>query len=167
MIQQLKNQKLVSIGRSCNLIWMNFGTEIFIKNRDGSQTKAGQYVLDFQCPWRIKELRAQKIKVASGDMYQPCSTIEWSETFEWDIQGNNACDEKLKKLFPKDEEIYVQDIYLNENGDLKIIFSNDLIFLCFVDDSIGRECWRFFRRSGGAHFVVSGIEMGLDDEDEE
>lgn len=61
-------------------------------------------------------------------MYQPCSTIEWSETFEWDIQGNNACDEKLKKLFPKGEEIYVQDIYLNENGDLKIIFSNDLIF---------------------------------------
>ena len=55
-------------------------------------------------------------------MYKPWSTIEWSETFEWDVQGNNACDEKLPILFPAKEEIYVKDVSLLENGDLKLFF---------------------------------------------
>lgn len=40
-------------------------------------------------------------------MYEPCSTIEWSETFEWDVQRNNACDEKLPLLFSENEEGYI------------------------------------------------------------
>lgn len=36
-----------------------------------------------------------------------------------------------------------------------------------VDDSLGRECWRFFLRSGGAHFVVNGMEMGMDEDENE
>ena len=166
MVEQLKNQKLVSIGRTCNLLWINLGTEILKKNRYGKEIKAGEYVVDFQCAWRIQDCKTKDIKLASGDMYEPCSTIEWSETFEWDVQGNNACDEKLPILFPAGQQIYVKDVFLSENGDLKLVFSNDLIFSCFVDDSLGRECWRFFLRSGGDHFVVSGIEMGLDEDEE-
>lgn len=47
MVEQLKNQKLVSIGRTCNLIWINFGAEILKKNCYGKEIKTGEYVVDF------------------------------------------------------------------------------------------------------------------------
>ena len=156
VINYLKHQKLISIGRSCDLLWINLGQKMFIKNYCGDKIQTGEYVLDFQCPWRIEDEQAH-VKLASSDMYVPPSGVEWSDTFDWEPQGNNLFDEKIKNVFTQNTNIYVNDIYLSRNGDLELFFSNKLVFRCFVNSSIDEECWRFFSRtSKDIELIITG-----------
>lgn len=49
IIQQLKNQKLVSIGRDGDFFEIDFGAETIEKDDYDNERKRGQYFLDFQC----------------------------------------------------------------------------------------------------------------------
>ncbi|MGN0466003.1 MAG: hypothetical protein ACI4F9_06590 [Lachnospiraceae bacterium] len=159
IIQQLKNQKLVSIGRDGDFFSIYFGAEIIEENDYDNERKRGEYFLDFQCKWRIEDCQSRAIKLVSEDMYNACFTVERAETLEWNGSGNNAFDEKIMTLFPDNEEIQVKNVSLSENGDLELVFSNDLVLLCFAIDSSVEEWWRFYSYSSCDHFVVSGSRV--------
>ena len=154
-INKLLNQNLLNIGRASNLLWITFG-DVIRKNTNGREVETGEYSLHFQCPWRIIDEESSMIKLASGDIYEPNSEIEWSDNFDWEPQGNNLFDEKLKLIFPFGEEIRVKKIFILPNNDLKIFFSNKLIFESYIDVSTEQECWRFIKQGEKKHFVVGG-----------
>jgi len=155
-INELLNQPVTKIGRASNLCWMMFGETFIEKDIFGKEVEKGEFSLHLQCPWRIRDTINSVIKLASGDMYEPNSNMEWSENFEWDIQGNNLFDEKVKNLFPKDIPVYVKSAAVLENGDLTILFSNMFVLECFINISTAQECWRFFKCGDKEHLVVCG-----------
>ncbi|WP_224771222.1 hypothetical protein [Metabacillus idriensis] len=94
--------KLQYAGRSSDLFWLGFGEIVQIIRR-GRAEETAEYALHIQCSWRIT--LDNKIVLASGDFYSPNS--EWddlNEDFDWDIQGNNRFDERIKTFLTTMDE---------------------------------------------------------------
>ena len=155
-INLLLNQPIIKIGRASDLCWMTFGKSSMAKDTLGKAVEKGDYSLHLQCPWRLCDSQNYTIKLASGDIYEPSSGVEWDEDFDWDVHGNNLFDEKVESLFPKETSTIVRDVSVSVYGDLRIIFSNMLMLECFINVSANQECWRFFKHGEKKHWVVYG-----------
>ena len=155
-INLLLNQPIIKIGRASDLCWMVFGKSFMEKDALGKTVERGEYSLHLQCPWRLCDSTNYTIKLASGDIYEPRSSVEWDEDFDWDVQGNNLFDEKVEYLFPKETSAIVRDASVSAHGDLQMIFSNMLMLECFVNVSTNQECWRFFKHGEKKHWVICG-----------
>ncbi len=156
VMNELLNQPILKMGRAYSICWIMFGKSFIEKDFYGEEVKKGEFSLHLQGSWRIIDTKNSIIKVASGDMYVPNSETEWSEDFDWDIQGNNLLDEKTKDLFQEDSSVYVKNITISEIGDLTILFSNMFVLECFIDGSTDQECWRFFKHGAEKHLVYYG-----------
>lgn len=152
----LIGQPITKMGRTSNLCWIFFGKLIIEKNILGREVEKGEFSLHLQCPWKIIDTTDCEIKLASGDMYEPSASIEWNESFDWEEQGNNLFDEKVKGLFKEENQVYVKNVTVLRNGDMKILFSNKFMLECFVDISTYQECWRFFKHGEKKHLVIFG-----------
>lgn len=101
-----------------------------------------------------------RIALSKDDMFRPSSLIQ-NDTldevdFDWDIAGNNKFDEEKNKF--EDIDLVIQEIYVNEYGDLRIILSDDYSIEVFIDTNEDEECWRFFEVGNNEkpHIVVTG-----------
>lgn len=149
----LEGKKLESIGRVGSMCWIGFGEIIRGKNIEGKVIDKPEYALHLQCPWRIKNHNT--ILLASNDIYETNSTIEWSESFEWDVKGANLFDEKAKQFNDRCIENHVEKVEISLLSDIILYLSNEDILETFVDTSIGSECWRFLKsNSKEPHIVV-------------
>ena len=93
-------------------------------------------------------------------MFEPTSTHQNDETFEWDIQGNNLFDERAAMLCCREPIITVRSVELSPTYDLKITFSNDYILEVFVCGSTDAGQWRLFEPGKSkSHFVVTGYGL--------
>ncbi|TDL82901.1 hypothetical protein [Peribacillus frigoritolerans] len=153
---KIKGLKLQYAGRSSNLFWLVFG-EIVQIIRIGKTEETAEYALHIQCSWRI--ILENKIVVAFRDFYSPKS--EWdilNGNFDWDIQGNNRFDERIKSLL--NHELFIERIIADDIGGFAPILSNGYKLSAFPDSSEDdgvSEHWRFFNRhENSPHFVVSG-----------
>lgn len=156
-VEILQGTKLNAIGRAAAMCWIHFGDLIEIESRSGVRT-VGQYALDVDCPWRIR--CNSKILLASSDMFEPASTHQNDETFEWDIQGNNLFDERAAMLCCREPIITVRSVELSPTYDFKITFSNDHILEVFVCGSTDAGQWRLFEPGKSkSHFVVTGYGL--------
>ena len=156
---KLVGLKLQDVGRASNLFWLGFGDIIQIIRRGKTQETA-EYALHIQCSWRIT--LNDKIVVASRDFYSPSS--EWGgdiEDFDWDMQGKNRFDERIKAFVEDKEQLQVKNIESDCIGGLKVFFSDGYTLEAFPDsskDDDQGEHWRFFnRKDNSPHFVVSGV----------
>jgi hypothetical protein len=157
-IGKLVGLKLQYAGRASSLFWLGFGDIIQI-NRRGKIQETAEYALHIQCSWRIT--LNNKIVVASRDFYSPCSGWdENDEDFDWDKQGNNRFDEKIKIFMKENGQLKVEHIESDDVGGFKIFLSNDYKLEAFPDsseDDEHSEHWRFFnRKDNSLHFVVTG-----------
>ena len=123
-INIIKGQPLINIGRAADMAWIGFGKTIKVKNYKGIEELKSSFALHLQCPWRMVDTENKKILFTAYDMYLPNSSTEWTDDFDWDIQGINRYDEQAKKWFGNNKNIIVEEVELNELGDLKIILSN-------------------------------------------
>jgi len=147
-------------GRASNLFWLGFGEMITVK-RLRETNELAEYALHIQCSWRIT--KSNKILVASRDLYSPNS--EWdeeNEDFDWDVQGNNRFDERIKSLMEDVKEtLDVRKIESDEVGGLKVFFTENYVLEIFPDISDEdeySEFWRFINfRDKSPHFVVKGF----------
>lgn len=149
---------LIAAGRACDLIWFGFGRRIKVKDiRRGGDREVAEYALHIQCPWRITDI--SKIVVGSYDKYIPNSKIEYSDEFDWDIQGANRCDEQLKTLFElHTSNLIVKSVKVDNFGELKISFSDNYVLQVIPDTSTDVEMWRFFQNGvKKEHLVMTGI----------
>ncbi len=150
---------LQDAGRASNLFWLGFGDIIQIIRRGKTQESA-EYALHIQCSWRIT--LNNKIVLASRDFYSPSS--EWDgdiEDFDWDIQGNNRFDERIKSIIKDQGRLKVEKIESDEVGGLEVFLSDGYKLEAFPDsseDDEQSEHWRFFnRKDNSPHFVVTGL----------
>lgn len=160
----LVGKKLPSAGRASNLFWIGFGEMITITRR-GKTEQTAEYFLHIQCSWRITQ--QNKILIASRDFYTPSSQyIEVDEDFDWDIEGNNRFDERIKSFIQDTKDrLIVERIDSDEIGGLKVFLSESHVLEVFPDSSEDdeySEFWRFFtRKDDSPHFVVTGNGIEL------
>lgn len=158
-LSKLLYLKLQYAGRASNLFWLGFG-ELISVTRKGETKTVAEYALNIQCSWRIS--KGEKILVASRDFYSPFSG--WEEDngdFDWDVQGNNRFDERIKPFLESVQgNIIVESIESDDVGGLKVFLSEGFVLEVFPDSSEDdeySEFWRFFnRKDGSPHFVVAG-----------
>ncbi|GGB43024.1 hypothetical protein [Fictibacillus barbaricus] len=157
-LNKINGLKLQYTGRSSDLFWLGFG-EIFQIIRRGRTEETAEYTLHIQCSWRIT--LCNKIVVASRDIYAPNS--EWDDLkndFDWDIQGNNKFDERIKSFLKDTGRLMVERIEADDVGGIEVFLSNGYKLETFPDssgDDDDSEHWRFFnRKENSPHFVVSG-----------
>jgi hypothetical protein len=162
-IKIIENEPLEDIGRAADMLWLSFGKLVKVIFDYGLEEMKGSFAIHLQCPWRMVDLNLNTILFTSYDIYLPKSTIEWSEDFDWDIQGNNLCDEGIKKWKNKYNQPYVENINVSSLGDLRILLSNNNILETFNDNSTHHEKWRFFKNFGDErHLVVMGNCVSFD-----
>jgi len=158
--QKIIGKNVESIGRAAAMLWMGFGKEIDTVDYKGNPTKKSEYALHLQCSWRIKNAQNQII-VGFFDMFEPRSHIEWSEDFDWDIQGNNLYDEKVKKWLGNCDR-YVVDYKIDSNLDLTLMFNTKERLEVFINQTSKSECWRLLEYKG-EHVVASGVDIYIRD----
>ncbi|WP_078554404.1 hypothetical protein [Bacillus alkalicellulosilyticus] len=171
MREEIKAQlgKLVGLkfqyaGRASNLFWLGFGDIVQIIRR-GRTEETAEYALHIQCSWRI--ILGNKIVVASRDFYSPNS--QWdgkNDNFDWDIQGNNRFDERIKIFTENNGQMKVLHIDSDEVGGFSITLTRGYKLEVFPDsseDDEQSEHWRFFnRKDNSPHFVVTGRGLEKD-----
>ena len=162
ILQKIINEKVGALGRAGAMLWLNFGEVIDAVNYKGQSVKKSEYAIHIQCSWRIKNKQSRNI-IAFYDMFEPNSSTEWSEDFDWDVQGNNLYDEKAKK-WSTEHDRYIVDYKISPNLDLIIMFSDGNILEAFIDTSSKKECWRLFERKKDNHVVASGIDLYIGDD---
>ena len=165
MREEIKSQagKLVGLklqyaGRASNLFWLGFWDIVQIVRR-GRTEETAEYALHIQCSWRIT--LGNKIVVASRDFYTPNSQWdERNEDFDWDIQGNNRFDERIKHFTNDNRQIEVLQIDSDEVGGFYVTLSGGYKLEVFPDSSEEdeqSEHWRLFnRKENNHHFIVTG-----------
>lgn len=162
-LKMIKNQHLLDIGRASNLLWLSIGEPITCIDRRGEKVEKGTYALHVQASWRIISYEKKMIKLASSDMYMPKSSLEWTEEFNWDIQGNNLFDEKAREWFDKNAPLVLEECEWKDAGDLLIKFSNNDYLQVFVDCSAEEEMWRIFQcNTKEPHYVGYPFEINLE-----
>ncbi|WP_052404779.1 hypothetical protein [Bacillus rubiinfantis] len=147
-------------GRSSNMVWFGFGDYFILKDKLGEKSVT-KYTINVQCSWRI--CSNEKILIASKDIYIPSS--EWYEEndedndFDWDIIGNNRCDELFVKFNETNQSCGIVDSVLADSyGGVKIFLNNELHIEIFPDESTENEHWRLFTPGNvESHFVVTGL----------
>jgi len=157
-VDKLVGLELQYAGRASNLFWIGFGDMIQITKR-GKIEKTAEFALHIQCSWRITS--GNKIVVASRDIYSPHSDWENDiEDFDWDIQGNNRFDERIKFLMNDGRRLRVEQIEPDKFGGLKVFLTSGYLLEVFPDSSADDEYsehWRFFnRKENSPHFIVTG-----------
>lgn len=159
-LNQLQGKYISGIGRAGNIIWLNFtGTDVETEYT-GKNILPGSLCLHVQCPCRMIDKENRIIIFASSDIYIPNSSIEWCESFEWDIQGNNLFDEKSMHWLLSKGKVCINSYKFNIFGDLKLTLSNGNIFEVLINSSSSDECGRLFEKNSDKdHFVVTGQKV--------
>lgn len=147
-------------GRAADLAWFAFGDRRTVKDFRGDPKEVGEFALHVHCGWRI--VQNERVIVGHRDLYYPagagseCQAIP--ADFNWDVQGANRMDERLKQLFENPPAgMIVKRIEVGLAGALQLFFENEAVLEIFPNDSFDEEHWRLFRPyRGEQHFVVGG-----------
>lgn len=160
--KEIRGETVGRIGRAGNMMWLEIGPVCRVTNFRGDEVEKSKYALHVQAPWRIVN-ENEKIIFAFSDFYMPRGKVEWTEDFEWDVQGANLFDEKAESWLKEVEEACIKKIEMDSLGDLKISFSNGDRLEIFIDSSTDIESWRLFKSdSNKKHLVVSAMGMEFD-----
>lgn len=146
----LLNKPLKRVGRASNMLWIQFGELIEVKNYKGISQEKGEYSLHIQCPWRV--IQNEAIILGSNDFYIPYDREE-KEAFEWDVLGNNLFDMKAQRLAEKVLPIRVNKIEVDDLGSINLYLEKQIVLQVFPVDSITEENWRFINNLTGEHIV--------------
>lgn len=159
----MKGFELRQIARPGSMMSLEFGEKNTADRNDNRKseikdTDGSKYAVHVDGFFRITH--KGRIALSKDDMFRPSSLIQ-NDTldevdFDWDIAGNNKFDEEKNKF--EDIDLVIQEIYVNEYGDLRIILSDDYSIEVFIDTNEDEECWRFFEVGNNEkpHIVVTG-----------
>jgi hypothetical protein len=161
-IQQLVGFEFTKTTRATNMECFQFGIRFRIDCK-GIERQIGEFGIHLQCPWRITKVNI--LLVGSDDVAeQPDETAEYVENFDWDVQGGNLRDVKLKQ-FLESGKYTVQSVDTDHVGGFELIFNNDVrltVFSTLSSKSEYSEYWRLLdnRDEDKGHFVVGAFGIG-------
>ncbi|HEZ7986801.1 MAG TPA: hypothetical protein RWO09_07695 [Ruminococcus sp.] len=155
-IQLLLKQPLLYIDREADMIDIGFGQYIPFVNHRGEYKKSPKYALHLQCSFRLIS-RISGIIVTSSDIYLD-ENGKFMQECKWDKLNANRYDIILSKWKFINKDLVVEDISINNCGDLFIVLNNEYVIEVFVNNSTDDECWRLFSNNiDEEHLVVSGV----------
>ncbi len=140
-INNVINHEIYDIGRASDMCWIIFAS------RDSQE----YYSLHLQCPWRIRQ--ENNILLSNLDIYE-LSMENKEKDCEWSDKKKNVFDETIIQQ-DKWKGKKVEKVIVNEVYDLKIFLSDAFVIECFIND-LRDECWRFFKKGGKEHLVITG-----------
>lgn len=140
-IKLIEGKQLQRIGRSIDVIWLWIG-EIRESVIGKKKRLHGAYGINITCVCRFISAN-NEILFTSDDKFCPKPGSAYDQSFDWDVQGENAYDYKAKIWFSSNSPIYISNVERSELGDLKIVFSNGDLLETFSSYSKD-ELWRFF-----------------------
>lgn len=146
---KLLGEYFLSLGRTTDLLWIQFGNMMKLKNFKNEEVEKGEYVFHIQCPWRF--IQKNKMLLGNEDIYQ---SEEYIENFDWTKKGTSIFDKKESSINELLKNTKVKEVYLNSLGDLKIIFTNEVVFEVFLNTSLKMESYRFINNKTREHFVI-------------
>ena len=160
-IEELIGKKLQRIGRAVDMCWLAFGNNRLVTDHNGKQRTVSEYALDIGSPFRLWNPTNPKLYIGWSDMFNPCGGGERPDDFNWDIQGGNFYDEKVKILqedVEQMESMIVSKIEMNTLFDLKITFENGFLLETFSECFCKEiELWRLFEPyTKNTHLIVTG-----------
>ena len=163
-VEELIGKKLQRIGRACDWCWLAFGNNRLVTDHKGRQRTISEYALDIQSSFRLWKPKTPEFNIGWSDVFNPCGGGERPDDFNWDIQGGNFYDEKVKKLQENTEQMdgmIVQNIELNELFDLTIIFANGFLLETFTECFCEKvELWRLFEPyTDNDQLIVTGLGL--------
>jgi|LSQX01.2.fsa_nt_gb hypothetical protein len=158
-IDLLLKKQIVDIGRTGNVLWINFANPK-IDNAAEKIEADNIFTIRIFSDCRMIDQEKREIVFGSSDLYDNKAGTEWSEDFDWNVQGANQYDEQVKKWLAANKDVYVEKIKFNVLRDLRLLLSNGHIFEIFVTLSSEDECWRFFEENSNRdHFVVTRKDL--------
>lgn len=150
IFSELENEVFHDIGRASDLLWLHFGEKILIKNHRGFEREKGSFGIHVQCPWRF--LHHGKLLLGNMDIYLSREGVSESE-FDWFENGKSVFDEKVEKIKQYVLPIKIEKMIVDNVGNLKIIFKNELVFEAMPNSSVEMEFWRFINNKTREHIV--------------
>ena len=160
---------LWAVGRSADLLWLQFGGRRRVAGEDGGEQEVGELALHIACPWRLRD--SERILVGSGDLLTPADPAEDLETFDWGEPGASWLDVRLGELQAADATAppVVEAVAGDALGGLRLALSGGRTLEAFPNATptghVATEFWRLLRPAGGEpHFVVGtfGVERESD-----
>lgn len=148
LVIELINNDFINMGRSADLLWLQFGEKIKIKNYKNIYVEKGSMGLNVQCPWRM--LKQDKIILGNNDIYIPKKE---SLNFDWWEIGGSIFDEKSEKIINDLLPLKVIDVIVNEIGDFSIRFEKEIVFEVILNGAFKTEFWRFINFKTNEHLV--------------
>jgi len=155
-LKQLIGLEFTRTTRAANMECLKFGI-LYQKDRKGIERQVGEFGLHLQCPWRFT--KGNEIIVGNDDLTeQPDENAEYDENFNWDIQGGNLRDVKLK-LFLETGNYKVTSAKADEFGGFELLFTDNIkltVFPALSSKNQYSEYWRMLdnRNTISNHFVV-------------
>ncbi len=157
-VKDLIGEKFQYIGRSINLCWIGIGDLIPVTNYKGEKIIKAKYALHIMSNFRIWQPDNPNFRIGYGDVFNPCGGLEPPEGFDYDIQGWNFYDEKVKALQENHQlmsGLIVKTAQTNQIGDLKIVFNNGVILETFSDTFTPNiELWRLFTTNNKKEYQI-------------
>lgn len=158
-VKRIIGSKFNSITRCVDMLLLNFGEDIKVDELDGDICP--KFSFHIQTQWRF--IKENKILLASRDIYIPFNSEIDECEWEYDI-GGRADDESsifdvTQKTFNESFiDAVVSSAEINQIGDLKIVFSNGIIFETFTPSSRKDEFYRLIcfqeKEEESEHFIV-------------
>lgn len=163
-LKDLIRKKLQYFGRAIDVCWFGFGNLTLETDDKGVQRTVAEYALHIQSSFRIWKPGNPQFRIGFSDVFNPCGGGERPEAFNWDIQGGNFYDEKVKAFQENSEQMdgmIVAAVEVNELFDLKITFTNGFLLETFSEcfcEAV--ELWRLFEPyREKPHLVVTGAGL--------
>ena len=128
LINKIIGGHITHISRVCDMI--SFGI---------SSSNNEHIYLHVQSFLRI--LNNTTILASTEDLYKPHSCVS-EENFEWDVPGNSAYDESIKKIETKLFNSTITEFNINEIGDVNILLDNNFKIEILIDTTISLEKYR-------------------------
>jgi len=155
-MKRIIGSKFNSIFRCIDMLCLNFGSDT--KDEDGNIVP--EYSLHFQTQWRF--VKDEVIIVASRDIYIPNNPEIDIAEWDYDLIGRSDDESSIfdvvtKDLVKKLENATVKNFCVNAFGDLKIEFSNGIVFESFTPSAKKDEEWRFLSAYDDRHFIVFNV----------
>ncbi len=156
LLSLLKKQKLNYICHTCEIVDIGFGENILGLDHRGRESTKPRYAIHIQCPFDFR--CDDQILFCYDDLLSPIDNYSGGNIFDG---KNSLFDKKIIKHKEFLSNQVVEDVLINEYGEIKIILTSSVINVYNASTSDDEdEFWRFIEFKNvnpfldkGKHFV--------------
>lgn len=150
MLKMLQNCTFNRIHRAADMLCLGLGEDIHTRHG-----VCPEYSLHVQAQWRFR--KGGKILLGSNDIYFPYNE-NVPEDWAYDPIGRPDCESSIfdvmsKNLSQRMHDAHIVNCNWFNSGDLRLDFSNDVVFELFISASRKAEEWRLIDSVNNVHII--------------